>query len=242
MSVAPLPFNTGTSTGLPIERSEVTSHSRTGRRRGLVVSIVGPDGAGKTTLTDALQRDSSLCARRVYLGRNMSTGDTLVLAKWINNLTTRILPTAPGILGPALKGARLVGLILQQRYRHGVAAVHRWRGGVVLFDRYEFEQGRKHGSILRRFRWSAMHAGAPRPDLVFILDAPSTTLFARKGEQGVEVLDEMRRYFRSLADGQYAVVVDATASADDVLANVRHRILAAVGKGSAEHGQSPDDA
>lgn len=208
--------------------------------RGLVVSIVGPDGAGKTTLADALQQDGSLRARRVYLGKNMSTGDTLGITRWLNDLTETILPRIPRLFGVALKGLRLSGLVVQQRYRHVVAALHRWRGGTVLFDRYEFEQTAKAHSTLRKIRWSVMHAGAPRPDLVVILDAPSDLLFARKGERGLAVLEDLRKTFTSLADGDQAVIVDATASAEHVLANVRGHIQrVAERRAAGEGGATP---
>src|SRR5690606_8165626 len=49
------------------------------RRPGMVVALLGPDGAGKTTLADALTRELPLRARRVYMGTNPAAGDSLAL-------------------------------------------------------------------------------------------------------------------------------------------------------------------
>ena len=59
----------------------------------------------------------------------------------------------------------------------------------------------------------------------FVLDAPGEVLFARKGEHGVERLEEQRQSYRRLAETiPRCIVVDAARDADDVRRDVTRTV------------------
>jgi thymidylate kinase len=171
------------------------------------VAILGPDGAGKTTLTRGLAASVPLPTRNVYMG------------VWREYPWDRWLRVVPG----AQLGARLVRLTarsLECRY-------HRRRGRIVLLDRSTYDatlpspgldwRGRATAAIVRRLSRS--------PDLMLILDAPADVMYARKGEQGVAVLARDRAsYLRLAARHGRATVIDATMSPASVRAHA-HRAL-----------------
>src|SRR5205085_4932553 len=85
-------------------------------RRGLGVAVIGPDGAGKTTLVGELSESLWFESELMYMG-----------------LTGGRLPRADAL--------RVPGVVLTARLaiiwvRWSVGMYHRLRGRIVLFDRY----------------------------------------------------------------------------------------------------------
>jgi thymidylate kinase len=164
------------------------------RRRGIDVAVLGPDGAGKSTLAASLAATFPVPTRTIYLGLY---GAGLA---------------APGRLGFLRRIARL--------WRGwGAGLWHRLRGRVVVYDRHAFDtliatSPRSRKARLRR--WALLHA-IPDPALVLVLDAPAELLFARKGEHDVATLDAQRRGYLALAARiGGAEIVDATRDSEAV--------------------------
>jgi thymidylate kinase len=189
------------------------------------VAIIGPDGAGKSTISQLLEREALPApVERIYMGVNLESSSLMLP-------TTRLalrLKTARGrradMVGPGTeiaspptgsparrvvravgRGVRLVMWLAEEWFRQLVAEWHRRRGAIVVFDRHFYADyfhvdaaaGRRSVSA-RLHRWLLQHA-YPKPDLVICLDAPGQVLFDRKGEAGPEWLEQRRRHYLQLA-------------------------------------------
>jgi thymidylate kinase len=191
-------------------------------RRGMTIVLLGPDGAGKTTLARGLVARPDLGARRFYMGTNPRAREA-TFPRWQSSRIRSDAPAGEGAPGPGPRRLTFPRRLVGQWYRYAFAHLHRMRGGTVVFDRYILaprilRSPRSRGESFRRW---LLRLGAPRPDLVVILDAPAETLFRRKGEHDVQRLAEMRRdYLRLGRTLPGAVVVDAGADPDSVLAGV----------------------
>lgn len=151
------------------------------RRWGISVAVLGPDGAGKSTLVAALAEDLPLPTRVQYMG-----------------LTGGKLPRADALRVPGLVFLARVA-ILWLRYCRGLAQMA--RGGIVVFDRYTLDAAAPSGmrlSPVARFSRQVQGRVLPLPDLVLLLDASGETLHRRSGEYDAEVLEGWRQAFARL--------------------------------------------
>ena len=188
---------------LPARLAAIAADLRRGRAAwGITVAVLGPDGAGKTTLAEGLAASLPLPTRIQYMG-----------------LTGGNLPRADRLRVPGLVFAARVA-ILWSRWLRG--AFFRARGRIVLFDRYVLDGAVPSGMRLtpagklsrRAQRWAV-----PAPDLAVVLDASGATMHARKGEYDPAVLERWRAaYARLRARGGGLVVLDAEQPAERVRA------------------------
>ena len=176
--------------------------------KGLGVALLGPDGAGKTTLIMEIQESFILPVRSVYMGL---TGGLLRYIAYLH---------VPGLV--------LLGRLLVFWCRYLLAQYHQARGRLVLFDRYIYDAMVPHPERLnwlrRASRWVDGHA-CPGPDLVLVLNAPGEVLYARKGEYTPEQLEEWRHHFLALQQRiPQLEIVDTTRKRDAVRIDVTDRI------------------
>jgi thymidylate kinase len=161
--------------------------------RGISVAIVGPDGAGKTTLVTTLTQSLPLPTRIQYLGL---TGGRIYRADKLR---------LPGLVFVARV------LVLWSRFLRG--AYHRAQGRVVLFERYVLDAAVPSGIPLgpvARFSRSLQRWVLPLPDLVLLLDASGETMHRRSGEYDAERLEQWRAAFASLRRSVHQLeVIDA---------------------------------
>jgi thymidylate kinase len=172
--------------------------------RGISVAVLGPDGAGKSTLVASLARGLPMPVRTQYLGLYGSG-------------------RRPARLG-RVPGVTLIGQLASSWRAYAAAGYHRRRGRVVLFDRYAYDallpSTRGAGGTKRAVRRAIIGRLAPHPDLVLVLDAPAAKIHDRKAELGIEELERRRVGYRRLAEGldstTTTALIDAAADASTV--------------------------
>jgi thymidylate kinase len=212
------------------------------KRRSFTVALVGPDGAGKSTVS-ALLESAQLPrpVKRIYMGLNLESSSVMLP-------TTRLLVAAQRARGDGQRsatrstapgggwrhtvrdGVRMTVWMAEEWLRFAVANRYSRRGYIVVFDRHFFLDY-YHSDIAgtatpdrrlfhRLHAWMLEHAH-PRPQLVVCLDVPGRVLFDRKGEASTEWLDRRREEYLAMAALVPAfVVVDANRPLEAVVADV----------------------
>jgi thymidylate kinase len=186
---------------------------------GRTVALVGPDGAGKSTIARAVVDRLQPSAEYLYMGVNLEAS-TVMLP------TTRLAlalkrrrgggsdMTAPGpasrrpagIVETARRLVRMTNWIAEETYRAVLARRIQRRGATVVFDRHFFcdyygaaiapspsrrLDQRIHGWILADWY--------PRPDLTIFLEAPVDVLLARKPGDSRDGVERRLRDYADLA-------------------------------------------
>src|SRR2546428_6679542 len=127
------------------------------------VALIGPDGAGKTTITRMLQQSSLLPFKYLYMGINIDASNaalpTSYLAEFLKHWFRRNRNGHKGLPGTApsrrpskrlgalvWNSARLVNRVADEWYRQLLAWSYQLRGHIVLYDRhFRFDFSREVG-------------------------------------------------------------------------------------------------
>jgi thymidylate kinase len=178
-------------------------------RRGLSVAVMGPDGAGKSTLASAVAAGYGPPARVLYMGLWQGEGQ------------------GPG---PALPAAMLAAARRPFRSwrRAAVALYHQARGRLVVFDRHPYDAllppVPPHVALKRVF-FTLLACTVPAPSLVLVLDLPAEVTARRRPEEDPAALAAVRADYLALAARlQQAVVLDADRPPDALRAAALDRI------------------
>ena len=189
------------------------------------VAIIGPDGAGKTTVASRVAQFLQEPVRYIYMGWNHDASNVLLptnrLARYIRHRFGRAAHGEPArrkavpVVAQLAAGFKLVNLIAEGWYRQIVARRAAARGNLVIFDRHpiaDYPDSYETASIrpLRRLRHAVLRRALPRPQILIYLDAPAEVLLQRKGEGTLESLNRQRAIYRRLVEGYpRGAVVDA---------------------------------
>jgi thymidylate kinase len=213
------------------------------------VALIGPDGAGKTTIARMLEERSQLPLKYIYMGVNIEASNfALPTSRLFEYLRGRQNgdPNPSQVEGRTFQNpkrwsmlagkmlwatGRLANHLADEWYRQLWSWSYQCSGYIALYDRHflfdfsldnvDLEQ---EGFDVRLHRWFLTHL-YPRPNLVIYLDAPAEVLFARKGEKDIANLERRRQSFAKLMRmNPNCVVVDGTQPLskvyDDVAAHI----------------------
>jgi thymidylate kinase len=213
------------------------------------VALIGPDGAGKTTIGRRIEYALPLPVKYVYMGVNLDSSNHMLPTTRLIKALKRMRGAAPDTAGPpdpkrvrkrpkglvkgalasAKSGLRMANRIGEEWFRQGLAWYYQRRGNIVLFDRhffsdyyaYDIASAHTDRRLSDRFHGFMLNRVYPRPDLVIYLDAPAEVLFARKGEGTIEALERRRQEYMSLRSVvKHFAVVDATQPEEAVARDV----------------------
>jgi thymidylate kinase len=218
----------------------------------LTVALIGPDGAGKTTVSNRLKTELGLPVRSIYMGVNLQAASVmlphtrlLVALRYrlygddpeaASDLETFKPPPATvprRALASVRSSLRLANWLAEEAYRLWVARRHTRRGRVVIFDRHFFADffvadisaDCASRPLARRIHGFMLQHVFPKPDLVVCLDAPAEVLYARKPEGTLERVRRKREEsLAALSALPECLVVDATRPLDQVVSEVASAI------------------
>ena len=161
------------------------------RRRGAVIALLGPDGAGKGSVASALEEQVPIAISRHYLGEGDRANRHGTSRPETQRVRARQAPVGlREAQHVARKALRSCWRVLWPGYARA------WRGEIVIFDRHPIEvlavrpSRTPLGGAVERLL--ARHL-IPWPDALVVLDAPGDVLYARKGEHTPDVLERWRR-------------------------------------------------
>ncbi len=209
-----------------------------GRKRGLVIAFIGPDGAGKSTTIAAIQEYLNRLGLNTHVAYLGPWGGSLFhfkeRLKWLNVDPYREdykayyagkLKEKPGPL-PLHKQIKLTVrsaiyyplLMIEMAARWWVRVLPRLREGrVVLADRYIYDmlvgyKSRPMDYQVGVRRWLCRLY--PRPDFGVLLDADPEVIYARKPQLHASHLTLIRPLYRQVADEYGFVILDTGTSVE----------------------------
>lgn len=219
------------------------------------VALIGGDGAGKTSIANALLESSGLPMKYLYMGIStrsskhaLPTSQLVLYLKRLrykksnrdaSNLSPADIPAdqleySDETHSPLWNAARFLNRLAEAWYRQLICLSYQMRGYVIIFDRHFYfdsapgiidSPDQKLLFSDRLFFWLMSH-WYPKPTLSIFLDAPPEMLYRRKGEATVDYLEKQRAIF--LQQGEklpHFIRVDASKPLDQVTNEVIQHVL-----------------
>ncbi|PKG82548.1 hypothetical protein CXF85_13785 [Colwellia sp. 75C3] len=184
--------------------------------KGLLITFLGPDGAGKTTVGDGLAeaiKSSFNGVERFHLRPSSFSSKN-------NTVTVVENPHEQSVRGVVPSIAKLIYFIVDYFVGNITKINHLKRKSyLVIFDRYF------HDLLIDPIRyrygapmWLAKLASyfIPKPDLFIIFDAPTEIIQARKKEVSFEETERQRQAYLAFAKTEpNCIVIDTSVGIDE---------------------------
>jgi thymidylate kinase len=214
------------------------------------VALIGPDGAGKTTVARMIEKSFPVPIKYLYMGVSVDSSNIKLPTTRLVDYLKRLRRKKKGVTisknvppnrrnGKHKKSGlrallRLGNRLAEEWYRQFLSWNYRRQGRIVIYDRhfkFDFELDKVSLAPEKRHLTDWLHRWFlanvyPTPDMVIYLDAPAEVLFARKGEFTLEWLDSRRQAF--ISQGKKTpnfFQIDATQPLETVYAAVTERIM-----------------
>lgn len=217
---------------------------------GRILTLVGADGAGKSTQAKRLRARIGARAMYIYMGANPSAIThalpTTRAWTWLKRaLGRKVHHEGPPDPAPTPRPSRAVqrglqhlksfvalGLrVSEDLYRLSLAELYARRDYLVIIDRHPYPDyyARRVRATNEWLRWGDRIHGFllervyPHPSAMILLDAPAEVLHARKREGSLTAVQARRQEYLDLTQTLAHIdvtVVDAARSEDEVLANL----------------------
>ena len=214
------------------------------------VSLIGPDGVGKTTIARRLEADFSLPVKYLYMGLNPEASNYMLpTTRWWENRKNRQTKSAVNVPAPGIsatekpsngeikdnsikkliKGIGLMNRMFEEWYRQLVAYYFVKKGNIVVFDRhfvYDFYfddivADKKTTAAKKKLHGLFLKYFLSEPDMAICLDAPGEVVFKRKGEFTPEFMELRRNQYLSLKKVvKNFAIVDANRELESVVRDV----------------------
>lgn len=207
--------------------------------RGFTVALVGPDGAGKTSVARRLVDTVEPPVSYRYLGVNPAAGGRPLARLMRHRRTVGPSTTGTGLARSpgrwrVLRSAAWTASLMVEEWWHAIAMIAaERRGAVVICDRHFRADYHAHdvrgGRALpftRRLHGRLLERLYPRPALTVVLDASVDVLLSRRPEEDPDHLSSRRREYLLAAEelpGE-VVVIDADRPLEVVVTDVGARI------------------
>lgn len=186
-------------------------------KKGISFAFCGPDGSGKTTLVDTMEKRLSkhFKVARFYMGGNKTSRDfprrLFVMVFWAPYLVIRkffkIIKFQPAVrrMEQLYFGFKyyLIAGEKGRRYRNAVNELE--RGAIVLFERFPLFPGAGDGSAVGEKAYfekyeRKFYGQIKPPDISFILQVDSETAIRRKPDHDPDVIREKTSIFEDFID------------------------------------------
>jgi thymidylate kinase len=219
-----------------------------GKRRGVLIVLLGPDGCGKSTLLQIVQkklRAAALTADTVYLGPWGQS--VLPLQKLLSRFhitpyraedkafdsgkaATRKIPRGLARWRQDFKAwLYYFAVALELWYRYFRLVLPKLRQGrVVLADRYIYDLLAGYKSRPMDYHWGIRRwlcRRYPRPHLTLLLDAPPEVIHRRKPQLPVAQLAEVRQAYADFRCEYDLKILDTSISVEKTLADFEQNYL-----------------
>jgi len=218
------------------------------------VALIGGDGAGKTTVANAVIASSDLPMKYLYMGLStrssnfaLPTSRLVLLFKRhqykraVKKAETQSPDTMPAsqleyteqTQSQLWNAARFLNRMAEAWFRQLISISYQLQGYVVIYDRHFYfdaapvaidSQNNRIPFSDRLYFWLMSH-WYPKPTLTILLDAPTELLYERKAEASVEYLSQQRSVY--LEQGKRLanfIRVDAAQPLDKVVDEVKKHI------------------